>query len=151
MYLKTGNLQQCHKNEKKRGGIKSTLLVKWAASAQNLCPQAHWANCPLLQFGNNSDYIVSFCRLENQNKLPAHCSLLLFHIDVQTLAVNYWKERLTVWVCLSLSDCLLKQLLHQSYPMSCVLVMPPFLFCLFLLHCCSSVGCSQKTQSRWTQ
>lgn len=84
----------------KKENLKSRLLVKCAALAQNLCPQAHWANCPLLQSGNNSDYCV-FCLLENQNKLPAHGSLLLFHTNVQTLAVNSWKECLTVWVCIT--------------------------------------------------
>lgn len=150
MYLKTGNLQQCHKNEKKRGGIKSTLLVKWAASAQNLCPQAHWANCPLLQFGNNSDYIVSFCRRKSEQapsplfiapfshrRTDIGCQLLKRASDCLSLSESVWLSSETT------SPSIIPYVLCPCHASFFVRSLPSPLLLI--------IGCSQKTQSRWTQ
>lgn len=96
---------------------------------------SHWANCPLLQFVNSNDYCVS-CWLENQNKLPAHGSLLLFHIDAQTLAVNYWKECLTagVWLTVFWNNFFINQTVSLVSLSSLFF----WVFCLLLLRCCSS-------------
>lgn len=110
---------------------KLTLLAKWAASAQNLIPRAQWANCPLLQFVNNSDdSAFFFCRLENRNTLPARRFTASLSHRCTDIACQLLKR---VSDCLSLFGCLLKQLFHQSKPPSCVLVVPIFFYLFIFL------------------
>lgn len=128
--FQNGQLQQHHLGKKIIKKNKWTSPVK---SAQSLFPQADVADCCLLHFANNSDYCV-FYWVESGNELPAHGSSLLFHPDVQTSAVNAWKECLTVWVCLTVLRNNFS--INQILPLVSLSVFFFFwLLCLVLLPC----------------
>lgn len=123
------------KKKKKKSQNESTFLIKWAASAQ-ISPHERTQLIVLDCSWIITVTIVSFAGWRLWTSPPAHGSLLPFHIDVQTLAVNCWKERLAV--CIRPSVSCNNFSINQSLSLVSLFFLSFWVLCLFPPHCRSS-------------